>query len=155
MDVFWQELSFGFGDRQQFLRVLIRLFAAGVLGGLIGYERERAGKDAGLRTHILVTLGTCVMVLAGTGFGMNSDGLSRIIQGIVTGIGFIGAGSILKLDDRGDIRGLTSSAGIWMTTGVGVAVGLGELGLAMLAAVMAVIVLTIMRKLEPKSNRNT
>jgi len=153
MDILWQEISFGFGDAQQLVRVLLRLVAAGLLGGLIGYERERAGKDAGLRTHILVTMGTCVMVLAGSGYGMNSDGLSRIIQGIVTGIGFIGAGSILKLDNKADIRGLTSSAGIWMTTGIGVAVGLGELGLAALAAVLAIVVLTILTRFEPKPGK--
>jgi putative Mg2+ transporter-C (MgtC) family protein len=153
MDILWQELSTGFGDAQQLIRVLIRLLAAGLLGGLIGYERERAGKEAGLRTHVLVTLGTCVFVLAGSGFGMTSEGLSRVIQGIVTGIGFIGAGSILKLDHEGDIKGLTSSAGIWMTTAVGVAVGLGELGLALLASVGAVIVLTVLKKIEDKRKR--
>ncbi|MEJ7848731.1 MAG: MgtC/SapB family protein [Pyrinomonadaceae bacterium] len=134
MDILWQELSFGFGDRQQLVRVIIRLVAAVLMGAIIGYERERAGKAAGLRTHILVTLGTCVFVLACSGYGMTSDGLSRVIQGIVTGIGFIGAGSIIKLNDERNIQGLTSSAGIWMTAAIGVAVGLGELGLAILAS---------------------
>lgn len=149
MDILWQELSFGFGDLEQLIRVSIRLVAATALGAMIGYEREKAGKAAGLRTHMLVTLGTAVFVLAGSGFGMTSEGLSRVIQGIVTGIGFIGAGSILKINDERYIKGLTTSAGIWMASAVGVAVGLGELGLAMLATVITVIVLTIVKYAEP------
>ena len=151
MDILWQELSFGFGDTQQLIRVIIRILAAVLLGGIIGLEREKAGKDAGLRTHILVTLGTCVFVLACSGFGMSSEGLSRVIQGIVTGIGFIGAGAILKLDHERDIRGLTSSAGIWMTAAIGVAIGLGELGLGILATIATVIVLAFLAKVEIKA----
>lgn len=149
MDILWQELSFGTADWQQFVRVSIRLITAVLLGAVIGFEREKAGKAAGLRTHILVTLGTCVFVLAGLGYGMNSDGLSRVIQGIVTGIGFIGAGSILKLNTERDIRGLTTSAGIWIAAAIGVAVGLGELGLALLATFVTVIVLALVGKPDP------
>lgn len=149
MEILWQELSFGTADWQQFVRVVIRLVVAAGLGALIGFEREKAGKAAGLRTHILVTLGTCVFVLAGIGYGMNSDGLSRVIQGIVTGIGFIGAGSILKLNNEKNIRGLTTSAGIWMAAAVGVAVGLGELGLAILATVVTLVVLALIGRVDP------
>ncbi len=152
MEILWQELSFGTADLQQLIRVLIRLIAATILGAAIGYERETAGKAAGLRTHVLVTLGTCVFVLAGLGYGMNSDGLSRVIQGIVTGIGFIGAGSILKLDDERRIHGLTTAAGIWMAAAVGVAVGLGELGLAILATIVSLIVLIVLKKFEPDNH---
>ena len=158
MDTIWQELSFGFADTQQFIRVVIRLFAAIILGAMIGFERERAGKDAGLRTHILVTLGTCSVVLACTGFDMTSEGLSRVVQGIVTGIGFIGAGSILKVNEERDIKGLTTAAGLWMTCAIGVAVGLGELGLALICSVLALIVLGVLGKIEAinpeKSNQN-
>lgn len=143
MEILWDELSSGMPDRAQLAHVVIRLIAAVLLGSVIGFERERAGKAAGLRTHILVTLGTCVFVLTCSGFGMSSDGLSRVIQGIVTGIGFIGAGSILKLNEERDIQGLTTAAGIWMTAAIGVAVGLGTLGLALLAALLTLIVLTI------------
>jgi len=73
--------------------------------------------------------------------GLSSDGLSRLIQGIVTGIGFIGAGSILKQNDEPNVRGLTTSAGIWMASAIGVAVGLGEIGLAILATVLTLIIL--------------
>jgi len=152
MDILWQELSFGFGDTPQLVRVIIRLVASVLLGAAIGYEREMAGKAAGLRTHVLVTLGTCVIVLACSGYGMSSDGLSRVIQGIVTGVGFIGAGAILKINNEREIQGLTTSAGIWMTSAVGVAVGLGELGLALLAAVTTVIVLTLVASNERKND---
>jgi len=153
MDIFWQELTSGLPDTQQLTRVIIRLIAAALLGSIIGYERERAGKAAGLRTHILVTLGTCVFVLACSGFGMSSDGLSRVVQGIVTGIGFIGAGSILKLNEERDIKGLTTSAGIWMTAAIGVAVGLGTLGLALLGAILTVIVLAIVGPIDSKEEK--
>ncbi len=130
-------------DTQQLAHVIIRMTAAVLLGSIIGFERERAGKAAGLRTHILVTLGACVFVLACSGYGMSSDGLSRVIQGIVTGVGFLGAGSILKLNEERDIQGLTTAAGIWMTAAIGVAVGLGTLGLALIATILTLIVLTL------------
>jgi putative Mg2+ transporter-C (MgtC) family protein len=92
---------------------------------------------------MLVCLGTAVVVLACQGIGMDMDGLSRVIQGIVTGIGFIGAGTILKLTDRREIQGLTTAAGLWMTAAIGVAVGLGALGIAVIATVLTVIVLSL------------
>jgi putative Mg2+ transporter-C (MgtC) family protein len=76
---------------------------------------------------------------------MDMAGLSRVIQGIVTGIGFIGAGSILKLDEEKDIRGLTTAAGLWLTAAIGVACGLGSLGVALIGAVLALIVLALER----------
>jgi putative Mg2+ transporter-C (MgtC) family protein len=143
MDIFWEELTSGLPDARQLVHVLIRLIAATLLGAAVGFQRERAGKPAGLRTHILVTLGTAVFVLACSGVGMSLDGLSRVIQGIVTGIGFIGAGSILKLSEERDIQGLTTAAGIWMTAAIGVAVGLGSLGVAVLSTVFTLIILTL------------
>ena len=148
MDILWQELVYGLPDARQLLRVIIRLIAATLLGAVVGFERERAGKPAGLRTHILVCLGTTVFVLGSTGVGMAQDGISRVIQGIITGIGFLGAGSILKLSEERDIQGLTTAAGIWMTSAIGVAVGLGSLGLALLGAVLTLIILALMGPLE-------
>jgi putative Mg2+ transporter-C (MgtC) family protein len=148
MDVVWEELTSGLMDARQLIHVLIRLTAATVLGAVIGIQRERAGKPAGLRTHMLVTLGTAVFVLACSGVGMSSDGLSRVIQGLVTGIGFIGAGSILKLSDQRDVQGLTTAAGIWMTAAVGVAVGLGSLGVALLSTVFTLAILSFSKRLE-------
>lgn len=148
MDIFWEELTRGFPDARQFAQVLIRLIAAVLLGALIGLQRERAGKPAGIKTHILATLGTTVFVLACAGYGMSSDGLSRVIQGIVTGIGFLGAGAILKLDEKRDIKGLTTAASIWISAAIGVAVGLGGLGLAILATILALIVLAVLGRVE-------
>lgn len=153
MNVFWEELTAGMPNGEQLMRVIIRLLAATLLGAAIGIQRERVGKPAGLRTHILVTLGTCVFILACGGFGMSSDGLSRVIQGIVTGIGFIGAGSILKLNEERDIQGLTTAAGVWMASAIGVAVGLGALGLAILATILTLIILTLAGIVEFRINR--
>ncbi len=151
MDIVWEELLSGLPDARRLMHVLIRLLAATVLGAVIGFQRERAGKPAGLRTHMLVTLGTAVFVLACSGIGMSSDGLSRVIQGIVTGIGFIGAGSILKLDRERDIQGLTTAAGVWMTAAVGVAVGLGSLGVALLSTVFTLVILSFTKRFEPRA----
>ncbi|MFN6963735.1 MAG: MgtC/SapB family protein [Pyrinomonadaceae bacterium] len=143
MEVLWSELSRGFAAGDELLRVLIRLAAAILFGAVIGIERESAGKAAGVRTHMLVTLGTALFVIASTQSGFGSDALSRVIQGIVTGIGFIGAGTIIKLSEEIDVRGLTTSAGIWMAAAIGVTVGLGAVGLAAIATVFAVAILKL------------
>ncbi len=154
MDIFWEELVSGIPDFNQFARIVIRLVAATLFGAAIGLQRERTCKPAGLKTHILVTLGTTVFVLACSGYGMSSDGLSRVIQGIVTGVGFIGAGSILKLDKERDIQGLTTAAGIWMTAAIGVTIGLGGLGLALLSTILALIILTIVGRIDFRVEKN-
>lgn len=141
MELIWSELTYGFPDAGRFAVISIRLVASALLGAAIGYERETAGKAAGLRTHILVTSGTCVFVLGCLGAGMESDAISRVIQGIVTGIGFIGAGSILKRESESSIQGVTTSAGIWMAAAIGVTTGLGGLGLALMATALSLVVL--------------
>lgn len=150
MDIVWEELLSGLPDARHLMHVLIRLLAATVLGAIIGAQREKAGKPAGLRTHMLVTVGTAVFVLACSGVGMGQDALSRVIQGIVTGIGFIGAGSILKLDRERDIQGLTTAASVWMTAAVGVAVGLGSLGVAILSTIFTLLILSLAKRFEPR-----
>ena len=156
MEILWAELTYGLPDSRHLVQVLIRLVAASVLGGIVGIQRERVGKPAGLRTHILVCLGTTVVILGCSSAGMSMDGLSRVIQGIVTGIGFIGAGSILKLNEERDIQGLTTAAGVWMTAAIGIAVGLGSLGVALLGTLFTVIILALagiheLRKKKKKS----
>jgi putative Mg2+ transporter-C (MgtC) family protein len=145
MDIIWEELTSGVPDRRQLARVIIRLLVAVLLGAVVGIERERAGKAAGLRTHMLVTLGTAVFVLACSGAGIASDGLSRVVQGIVTGIGFIGGGSILKGADERDVHGLTTAASVWIAAAVGIAVGLGNLGVALLSTLFALAILSFSR----------
>lgn len=151
MEVLWQELTAGLNNFGQLERVLLRLISATLLGAIVGFEREKAGKPAGLRTHILVCLGTSIVVLACSGSQMGLDGLSRVIQGIVTGIGFIGAGSILKLSEERDIQGLTTAAGLWMTAAIGIACGLGTIGLALIATVLTLIVLGVLRVIDARA----
>ena len=152
MDPLWQELTNGFPDRNRLIIVLLRVFAAVLLGAVVGIERERAGKPAGLRTHMLVSLGTAVVVIACQDSGMSLDGLSRVIQGMVTGIGFIGAGTILKLNEQREIQGLTTAAGLWMTAAIGVAAGLGILGVALIGTLVTVLVLVLEHFIDARRN---
>lgn len=145
-DILWQELTLGISDSKQLTRVIIRLLAAAILGGLIGIQRESNRKPAGLRTHILVSLGSAAFVMA-CSVTMSSDGVSRVIQGIVTGIGFIGAGTILKLSQEKEIKGLTTAASVWMTSAIGVTVGLGNLGIGLMLTAVALLVL-VLEKIE-------
>jgi putative Mg2+ transporter-C (MgtC) family protein len=133
--------------------LLVKLLTAVILGAVIGYERERAGKPAGLRTNILVALSTCTFVIACTGLG--GDAVSRVIQGIVTGIGFLGAGTILKTSSDSQVKGLTTAAAVWMTAAIGVACGLGELGVAIMATLLAMFVLLFVRRFENKNSERS
>jgi putative Mg2+ transporter-C (MgtC) family protein len=153
MNVVWDELAAGFPDAESMIRLIVRLIVAMIFGAVIGIQRERAGKPAGLRTHMLVALGAAVFIIASGEFGMNPDSISRVIQGLVTGIGFIGAGAILKLYDKRAVEGLTTAAGIWMTAALGVAVGLGRFGLALIATLLAWMTLSLVRQLEHILNR--
>lgn len=148
MEIIWNELSAGLRDPDDAIRLIVRLLAAMILGGIVGIQRERVGKAAGMRTHILVTMGTAMFVIACMSFEMQSDALSRVIQGIATGIGFIGTGAILKQTEKFEIHGLTTAAGLFMTSAVGVAVGLGRIGLATIGAVLAWVVLSAMTYIE-------
>jgi putative Mg2+ transporter-C (MgtC) family protein len=148
MNILWEELTAGLTNPDHLLRIIIRLLAAVVLGGLIGLQRERAGKPAGLRTHTLVCLGTTVVLLSCSAASLSLEGDSRVIQGILTGIGFIGAGSILKLSEEHLIRGLTTSASIWTTAAVGIAVGLGRVGIALITTILTILILAVVGTLE-------
>ena len=134
-------------DSAQMVRVLVRIFVAAALGGVLGADRERAGKAAGLRTHMLVSMGCALFVLFPVESGMATGDLSRVIQGVATGIGFIGAGTILKKPDSDEVHGLTTAAGIWLTAAVGAAVGAGQLWLPIVAVVCAWIILDLMGRL--------
>jgi len=143
--ILWQELTSGLHDSQQLARVVIRLLAAMLLGGLVGVQRERTRKPAGLRTHMLVSVATAAFIIACSAGGLSSEGLSRVIQGIVTGIGFIGAGTILKVSQEHEVKGLTTAASVWMTAAIGVTVGLGSLGIALMITLLALLVLALVR----------
>jgi putative Mg2+ transporter-C (MgtC) family protein len=150
MDIFIEELMGGLPDKRQVARLIIRLGAAALLGAIVGIQREHTGKPAGVRTHMLVSMGAALFVLAPIEFGMDTADLSRIIQGLATGLGFIGGGAILKLRESREIRGLTSAAVIWMTAAMGVAAGLGRLGLAFASAALTWIVLSVIGILEER-----
>ena len=117
---------------------------AGALGGVLGYERESKGKAAGLRTHMLVALGAAIFVLVPQQMGGGDAEISRIVQGLVAGIGFLGAGAIVKGKPGEEIEGLTTAASIWMTAAIGMTAGLGREATAIVSTVLAIFVLAVM-----------
>jgi len=129
-------------DPAQLARIVIRLLLAAALGAVLGYERERRGKAAGLRTHMLVAIGAALFVLVPQQGGMAVADMSRVIQGIVTGVGFLGAGAIIKHAPEHSVQGLTTAAGVWMTAAIGIACGLGREATAVLSTMLALAVLT-------------
>lgn len=135
------------------LEILLRLGAATLIGCALGLNREIAGKPAGMRTHALVALGTALvtltgMVLAGRDGEFDSNSVSRVIQGIVAGIGFLGGGTILKSDSGEQISGLTTAASLWVVACLGIACGVGLWAMALVALGLALLVLTLGERLE-------
>ena len=127
------------------VEIILRLLLAVALGAGIGYQRERANKPAGLRTHILIAAGSALFTVVSLfGFGDGVDP-SRVAAGVVTGIGFIGAGVVFR-GIRGDhVMGLTTAASIWVTAAIGLAAGVGMYLIATIVAAISVIVLMIPR----------
>ncbi|HYC57884.1 MAG TPA: MgtC/SapB family protein [Candidatus Binatia bacterium] len=150
-EIFWDELTGGLRDFVQFQRIAVRMLAAMVMGGIVGIQRERAGKAAGLRTHMLVAIGSAMFVLSASSVGMALDEMSRVIQGVAAGIGFLGAGAILKLQEQRTIEGLTTAAAIWVTAAAGVAAGLGRVGLALFGVVISWLVLSLLALIRPNA----
>ena len=127
--------------------ILIGIILSVILGGVIGLERELSGKPAGLRTNVLICVGAAVFTLISRYMGgTENDSISRIAAQIVTGIGFLGAGAIMN--DRGGIHGLTTAATIWLVAGIGMACGADLYSLAVIAAIVAVFVLSVLAKFE-------
>jgi len=147
-DSIWLTIQQEFGDIPdvtELTRISLRLAVALLLGGLLGYEREAHGKSAGLRTHMLVSMGAALFVLMPLQAGMSIGDLSRVIQGVVAGIGFLGAGTIMK---RGhdEIHGLTTAASIWVAAAVGIAAGAGHESTAVLATLFALFTLSALKR---------
>jgi putative Mg2+ transporter-C (MgtC) family protein len=130
-------------DLEVLTTTVLRLLLAVVLGGILGLQRERQGKEAGIRTHMLVATGSALFILVPLQGGMDSEGVSRVLQGLLAGIGFLCAGSILKLPNEEQVHGLTTAAGIWMTAAIGVAVGLGREATAVLSTVLLLTILAL------------
>ncbi len=148
MEIILEELTADLPDARQLARIVIRLLVAMLLGAIVGVQREQTGKPAGLRTHMLVALGAALFVIAPVEAGMTSADLSRVIQGLATGIGFIGGGAILKLSEEREIRGVTTAAGVWMTAALGVAAGLGRIWMAILSALLTWFILAVVGRTE-------
>jgi len=120
---------------------LLRLVIAAIAGGLIGLEREALHKPAGVRTHMLVSLGAALFVLAT--LSIIPDEVGRIMAGVATGIGFLGAGTIFRSKDH--VKGLTTAASIWAVAAIGLTVGGGQYVLAIAATILVIIILQLKR----------
>jgi putative Mg2+ transporter-C (MgtC) family protein len=142
LDTLAQEFS-DLSDVADFTRVCSRFVLALVLAGAIGFEREVSGHSAGLRTHMMVALGVVLVVVAAD---QSDIDVSRVLQGILSGIGFLGAGAILKETEREEVKGLTTAASIWATAAIAAAAGLGREATAILATVLALIILAVLRR---------
>ena len=154
MDTLWHEVWQGiytdFADLpgvREVTQLLLRLGLAACLGGLLGFQRERVGRAAGLRTHMLVALGSAFFIVVPVQAGMSLADVSRVLQGLTAGIGFLGAGTILKR--QGQIEGLTTAASLWLTAAVGLAAGMGREMSAVLGTILAFIILALVPHVGP------
>lgn len=136
-------------DAEGFTRVAVRLLLAAVLGGLLGFERGQKGKSAGVRTHMLVATGSALFVLVPFQTGVPPADMTRVVQGVVAGIGFLGAGTIWKTARGGEVKGLTTAAGIWFTAAIGIAAGLGREVTALMATGLALFILFLLPLIAP------
>ncbi|MCK9798705.1 methyltransferase [Pseudomonas chlororaphis] len=138
------------GDAKQVTQITVRLLIAAMLGGILGFEREHKGKAAGVRTHMLVAMGAALFVLVPQMSGAQADAMSRVLQGVIAGIGFLGAGTILKgreEETEQHVKGLTTAAGLWMTAAIGVAAGMGREATAVLSTLLALGVFSLMPRI--------
>ncbi|SDU94229.1 MgtC/SapB family protein [Pseudomonas mucidolens] len=157
MDAWWHEVWLtlqtefsDIGNAQHVTQITLRLLIAALLGGVLGFEREHKGKAAGVRTHMLVAMGAALFVLVPQMSGAEEDAMSRVVQGVIAGIGFLGAGTILKgrsEEHEQDVKGLTTAAGLWMTAAIGIAAGLGKESTAVLSTVLALVVFSVMPRI--------
>ena len=121
------------------LEIILRLLLAVALGAVIGFQRQRAKKPAGIRTHILISLGAALYTVVSI-YAFSAD-MARVAAGVVAGIGFLGAGAIIR--ERTGVAGLTTAASIWMVAGIGLAAGAGMYLIAVIATIIAVAILFI------------
>ncbi|MDE1181167.1 MgtC/SapB family protein [Paraburkholderia sp.] len=140
-----------------FQEALIRMLTAMVVGCIVGIDRNLRGKPTGVKTLGLVALGACLVTMAAQGFALNGisagqDG-SRAIQGIVTGVGFLGAGVIVQNGAEEKIRGLTTAASIWVTAALGIVCGVGAWSIALTATVLLMMLLIFGRRAERALHR--
>lgn len=130
-------------DFSTITRITVRLLTAAFLGGILGFERERKARSAGVRTHMLVAVGAAIFVVGPLQSGMEIEDLSRVLQGIIQGIGFLGAGAIIVRTSKHQVEGLTTAANIWATAGIGVLAGLGLEATAVLSTAIVLVILAV------------
>jgi len=140
-----------------------KLLLAAIFGGMIGFEREIHGRPAGFRTHLLVSLGACLYVITsihfytvyGNASGTGPSGVDpgRVAAQVVAGIGFLGAGAIIR--EKVSIRGLTTAACLWLAAAIGVACGIGLIGISLVVTVMSLISLLLLKRVEALLQRDT
>lgn len=146
----WQEVATTLREEfsdlpsiSQVVRIVVRLLLAAILGGALGFEREQKGKAAGIRTHMLVALGSALFVIIPEQVGVKPADLSRVLQGVIAGVGFLGAGTIIKGREEENVKGLTTAAGIWLTSAIGIAAGMGRESSAVLSTILALMILAL------------
>ena len=139
MECIWEKVDF-----QSFLPLIIAV----ILGALIGIERKVHGKPAGLRTNALICMGAAALMVIAQRIGLAPDAISRMTAGIVTGVGFIGGGAVLR--DRTNISGVTTAATIWVVTSIGIACGMRLYDMAVSITVLSLIVLAVLGPLDRK-----
>jgi len=141
-------------DLSTMTRIVVRLMLAAILGGILGYERELKARSAGVRTHMLVAVGAALFVLGPLQSGMEISDLSRVVQGIVQGVGFLGAGAIIIRAGQHKVEGLTTAANIWATAGIGVVVGLGLEATAVLSTIIVLTILAVVPFIVPPADQD-
>lgn len=155
LESIWQSFAADFDgilNVQQWTQLIVRATAACLVGGLVGYQRQRFHKAAGIRTHMLVAVGSAFFVAVPYLDGMSKSDISRVVQGVVTGIGFLGAGVIVKLQDAKSVKGLTSAACIWYGAALGIACGLGKLIIAATGAFVALVILGLIPHVSSRTS---
>ncbi len=152
MDYLWHTIN---GMELTATSAVFRIFLSLVLGSIVGVERKRKGQMAGLRTFALISMGACIAMMLSIYVCQETVGLlrgdpSRIAAQVISGIGFLGAGTIIQM--KGSVRGLTTAAGIWIIATIGMAVGCGLYLIALVATVFVLVVLIVLEQLEHKVN---
>ncbi len=131
-----------------------RLGIAAIAGGVLGFERELSGQWAGLRTHMVVSVGAAVFVLLGEVIADGDPNAgARVVQGVAAGVGFLGAGTILKLNDREHIKGLTTASSIWLAAALGSVAGFGRYELMVAGVIIAIVILAVLKPIDAHLSR--
>ena len=138
----------GATDVERWTEMLVRLSIAMFLAGVLGYDRERKRRPAGLRTHLMVGLGAATLALIPEQLGFSDEAMARVIEGVIAGIGFLGAGAIIRVESPEQVRGLTTAGSIWATAAVGVAAGLGQEITALVTTAFAFLILSWISRIE-------